>query len=150
LAIVYIKMLSKILVGVDGSQPAKKALEYASNLASTNGSELYIVHTTEEFGDSVHVQRLEKHGSYVNEVRRHSKILLSECESRAKELGVAKICTLQKEGNAAEKILEIAHEKGVDTIVVGSRGLSAAKEFLLGSVSHKLSHHAKCTVVIVR
>ena len=60
-------MLSKILVGVDGSQPSKKALEYASNLASKYGSELYVVNTTEEFGDSVHVQRLEKHDNYVNE-----------------------------------------------------------------------------------
>jgi nucleotide-binding universal stress UspA family protein len=93
---------------------------------------------------------LEKHDSYVNEVRRHSKALLNECEFRAKELGVTKIYTMQEEGNAAEKILEIANNKGVDTIVVGNRGLSTAKEFLLGSVSHKLSHHAKCAVVIVR
>jgi nucleotide-binding universal stress UspA family protein len=143
-------MLSKILVGVDGSQPSKKALEYASNLASKYGSELYVVNTTEEFGDSVHVQRLEKHDNYVNEVSRHSKALLNQCELRAKELGVTKIYTMQEEGNAAEKILEIANNKGVDTIVVGSRGLSTAKEFLLGSVSHKLSHHAKCSVVIVR
>ena len=143
-------MLSKILVGVDGSQPSKKALEYASNLASKYGSELYVVNTTEEFGDSVHTQLQEQHNNYVNEVKKHSKILLNECESRAKELGVTKIYTIQKEGNAADKILEIANNKGVDTIVVGSRGLSAAKEFLLGSVSHKLSHHAKCTVVIVR
>jgi nucleotide-binding universal stress UspA family protein len=143
-------MLSKILVGVDGSQPSKKALEYASNLASKYGSELYVVNTTEEFGDSVHVQRLEKHDNYVNEVRRHSKALLNQCELRAKELGVTKIYTMQEEGNAAEKILEIANNKGVDTIVAGSRGLSTAKEFLLGSVSHKLSHHAKCSVVIVR
>jgi len=56
---------------------------------------------------------------------------------------------MQEEGNAAEKILEIANNKGVDTIVVESRGLSTAKEFLLGSVSHKISHHAKCSVVIV-
>jgi nucleotide-binding universal stress UspA family protein len=144
-------MLSKILVGVDGSQPSKKALEYASNLASKYDSELYILlHTTEEFGDSVHVQRWEQHHSYVNEVRRRSKILLNECESRAKELGVTKIYTIEKEGNAAEKILEIANNKDVNTIVIGSRGLSTAKEFLLGSVSHKITHHAKCSVVIVR
>ena len=120
-------MLSKILVGVDGSQPSKKALEYASNLASKYGSELYVVNTTEEFGDSVHVQRLEKHDNYVNEVRRHSKALLNQCELRAKELGVTKIYTMQEEGNAAEKILEIANNKGVDTIVVGSRGSEYCK-----------------------
>jgi nucleotide-binding universal stress UspA family protein len=49
-----------------------------------------------------------------------------------------------------EKILEIANNKDVNTIVIGSRGLSTAKEFLLGSVSHKITHHAKCSVVIVR
>ena len=49
-----------------------------------------------------------------------------------------------------EKILEIANNKDVNTIVIGSRGLSPAKEFLLGSVSHKITHHAKCSVVIVR
>jgi nucleotide-binding universal stress UspA family protein len=93
---------------------------------------------------------LEQHDNYVNEVRRHSKALLKECEFRAKDLGIIKIFTMQAEGNAAEKILEIANNKGVDTIVVGSRGLSTAKEFLLGSVSRKISHHAKCSVVIVR
>jgi nucleotide-binding universal stress UspA family protein len=98
----------------------------------------------------MHVQRLEQHHSYVNEVRRYSKALLNESESKAKELGVTKIYTIREEGNAAEKILETANNKGIDTIVLGSRGLSAAKEFLLGSMSHKVSHHAKCTVVIVR
>jgi nucleotide-binding universal stress UspA family protein len=143
-------MLSKILVGVDGSQSSRRALEYASNLASKYDSELYILHTTEEFGDLVHLQRWEQHHSYVNDVRKRRIILLNESESRAKELGVTKIYTIEEEGNAAEKILEIANNKGVDTIVVRSRGLSTAKEFLLGSVSHKISHHAKCSVVIVR
>jgi nucleotide-binding universal stress UspA family protein len=57
---------------------------------------------------------------------------------------------VQEEGNAAEKILEIANNIVIDTIVVGNRGLSTAKEFLLGSVSHKITHHAKCTVAIVK
>ena len=48
-------MISKIiLVGVDGSQPARKALEYAANLASKNESHLYIVHVIEEFGELIH------------------------------------------------------------------------------------------------
>jgi nucleotide-binding universal stress UspA family protein len=95
----------------------------------------------------VHLQRWEQHHSYVNDVRKRRIILLNESESRAKELGVTKIYTIEEEGNAAEKILEIANNKGVDTIVVRSRGLSTAKEFLLGSVSHKISHHAKCSLL---
>ena len=96
------------------------------------------------------MQAWEQHDSYVNELRRLSKDLLKENEYRAKELGVAKIHTIKEEGNPAEKILQIANDKEIDTIVVGSRGLSTAKEFLLGSVSHKIIHHAKCPVVIVR
>ena len=137
-----------ILVGVDGSQPAKKALEYAANLASKNESHLYIVHVIEEFGELI--QRWEQHDSYVDEVKRLSKDSLDECESRARELGVTKIDTIEEEGNAAEKILKIARDKEVDTIVVGNKGLNTAEELLEGSVSHKISHHAKCSVVIVR
>ena len=49
-----------------------------------------------------------------------------------------------------EKILLIANKENVDTIVVGSRGFSASKDFLLGSVSYKVMHYAKCPVVVVR
>ncbi|MBV9177270.1 MAG: universal stress protein [Nitrososphaeraceae archaeon] len=137
-----------ILVGIDGSQPAKKALEYAANLATKNDSHLYIVHVIEEFGELI--QRWEQHDSYVEEVKRLSKDLLHESESRARQLGAAKIDIIEDEGDAAEKILQIAKDKGVDTIVVGNRGFSTAEEFLLGSVSLKLTHHAKCSVVVVR
>jgi nucleotide-binding universal stress UspA family protein len=61
--------------------------------------------------------------------------LLHECEYRARQLWVAKIDTIEEEGDAAEKILQVAKDKEVDTIVVGSRGFNTAKEFLLGCVS---------------
>jgi nucleotide-binding universal stress UspA family protein len=85
------------LVGVDGSQPAKKALEYAANLASKNESHLYIVHVIEEFGELM--QRWEQHDSYV-EVKRLSKTCFTN-ESRARELGVTKIDIIKEEGDAA-------------------------------------------------
>lgn len=76
--------------------------------------------------------------------------MLHESEFRARELGVTKIDIIKEEGDAAEKFLRIAKDKGVDAIVLGNRGFSTAEEFLLGSVSLKISHHAKCSVVIVR
>jgi nucleotide-binding universal stress UspA family protein len=96
-------MLSKIiLVGVDGSQPSKKALEYAANLASKNEAHPYVVHIIEEFGELM--QRWEQHDSYVEEVKKISKDLLHESEFRARQLGAAKIDTIEEEGDAAEKI----------------------------------------------
>ena len=126
----YTKLSKIILVGVDGSQPAKKALEYAANLASKNESHLYIVHVIEEFGEQI--QRWEQHDSYVEEVKRLSKDLLHESESRARELEVAKIDTIEEEGDAAEKILQIAKDKEVDTIVVRNKGLNTACNMLSG------------------
>jgi nucleotide-binding universal stress UspA family protein len=49
-----------------------------------------------------------------------------------------------------KRFLQIAKDKEVDTIVVGNKGLNTAEELLEGCVSHKISHHAKCSVVIAR
>ncbi|HET7391014.1 MAG TPA: universal stress protein [Nitrososphaeraceae archaeon] len=57
---------------------------------------------------------------------------------------------MRREGNAAAEILLMTEEEKVDTIVIGSTGVNTVKEFLLGGVSHKVIHHAKCPVTIVR
>jgi nucleotide-binding universal stress UspA family protein len=53
-------------------------------------------------------------------------------------------------GDPADALLEVAEEEGADLIVVGNRGMTGAKRFLLGSVPNKISHHAPCSVLIVR
>jgi len=53
-------------------------------------------------------------------------------------------------GQVADTIINIAKEESSDLIVIGSRGLSGAKRFLLGSISNSVSHHAECPVLIVR
>jgi nucleotide-binding universal stress UspA family protein len=58
--------------------------------------------------------------------------------------------THAREGEPAKVILEVAQEQNADLIVVGARGLTGFERFLLGSVSSKLSHHASCSVMIVR
>ena len=58
--------------------------------------------------------------------------------------------TYAQEGDPANVIIEVAREQDADLIIVGARGLTALQRFLLGSVSSKLSHHAPCSVMIVR
>jgi nucleotide-binding universal stress UspA family protein len=53
-------------------------------------------------------------------------------------------------GNPAETIINVAEKGKYDLIIVGKRGLSTVKRFFLGSVSDDVSHHAKCSVLIVR
>ena len=58
--------------------------------------------------------------------------------------------THAREGDPADAILDVAEEQGADLIVVGNKGMTGAKRFLLGSVPNKVSHHAPCSVMIIR
>src|SRR5207248_11225580 len=49
----------------------------------------------------------------------------------------------------ARAIVEAAHAESVDTVVVGNLGMAGRKEFLLGNVPNRVSHNARCTVIIV-
>ena len=63
--------------------------------------------------------------------------------------GVA-VETYARQGDPADAILDVAEERGADLIVVGNKGMTGAKRFLLGSVPNKVSHHAPCSVLIIR
>src|SRR5215831_2497338 len=78
--------------------------------------------------------------------------MLQKYQSRAKKLLMQTYVDVieAKANDVAEEILRTADKENIDTIVVGSRGISEAKIFLLGSVSYKVSHYAKHPVVIVR
>ena len=58
--------------------------------------------------------------------------------------------TYARQGDPADAILDVAEEQNADLIVVGNKGMTGAKRFLLGSVPNKISHHAPCSVLIVR
>jgi nucleotide-binding universal stress UspA family protein len=138
------QMISKILVAVDGSSHAEKAFEYASYMAKKCGSKLLIAHVLEEFVGVGH--------SILKELEQRDIELLQKYKSRAKESAASiSIDVIESRGNdVAEEILRIADKQKVDTIVVGDRGIKASKEFLMGSVSYKVTHYAKCPVIIVR
>ncbi len=75
--------------------------------------------------------------------------ILAEAEREVSEAGV-KVHTFARQGEPADAILDVAEEQGADLIVVGNKGMTGAKRFLLGSVPNKVSHHAPCSVLIVR
>ena len=55
-----------------------------------------------------------------------------------------------RQGDPADAILDVAEERGADLIVVGHKGMTGARRFMLGSVPHRVSHHAPCSVLIIR
>ena len=76
--------------------------------------------------------------------------MLKEAREDATTAGLDDVEIFSRQGDAADAILDIAEEQRADLIVVGNRGMTGAKRFLLGSVPNKVSHHAPCSVLIVR
>jgi nucleotide-binding universal stress UspA family protein len=76
--------------------------------------------------------------------------LMETATRKARESGVSAVQTLLEDGAPAETILRVAGERHADTIVMGSRGLGAAKGLLMGSVSYKVAQLAQCTCVTVK
>jgi nucleotide-binding universal stress UspA family protein len=75
--------------------------------------------------------------------------VLERVAGEAHAMGIEAECYARK-GEPAEAILDVAEEQRADLIVVGSRGMHSSRRFLLGSVPDKVSHHAPCSVLIVR
>ena len=74
---------------------------------------------------------------------------LRDAAEEIEEAGI-EVETFAREGDPADAILDVAEERSADLIVVGNKGMTGAKRFLLGSVPNKVSHHAPCSVLIVR
>jgi nucleotide-binding universal stress UspA family protein len=144
-------MFSKILVGVDGSPFAEKALKHAVDLAKTYHAKLMIVHVVLRrfYAVSPSEAGILATTVYVKEIEEEGREIISKAESYAKAEGVDYECRLIQ-GVPAEEIVKVAQTDKVDLIVLGSRGLTEVRGFLLGSVSDKVSHHAKCPTLIVK
>ncbi|MEM2082144.1 MAG: universal stress protein [Candidatus Bathyarchaeia archaeon] len=137
-------MFARILVPIDGSPHADKAIRYAADLSKKYGSKLILLHVI-----PVRVYAFAEVGAVLSEDVEEGEEILRRGMELARSLG-AEADQRLKRGIPAEEILRAAEEEKVDLIAIGSRGLSGVKAFLLGSVSDKVSHHAKCPVFIVR
>jgi nucleotide-binding universal stress UspA family protein len=147
-------MISKILVAMDGSESSIRAYEYASFLAKQCDAALLIVNIFDAF-ERISGKIKQELGEIAKQIDAEGGTaitlqMLEDYKSQAKDSGIKDVNTLRREGNAAAQILYIADEEKVDSIVIGSTGINTLKEFLLGGVSHKVIHHARCPVTIVR
>jgi nucleotide-binding universal stress UspA family protein len=146
-------MFASIVVGTDGSDTAKTAVRYAIDLARELNARLQIVSAYEPISDHrPPEERLEvpEDLQWLVNLREDVLAQLEEALEDARIAGVTKVETFARQGDAADAILDVAEEQRSDLIVVGNRGMTGAKRFLLGSVPNKVSHHAPCSVLIVR
>lgn len=144
-------MFSKIIVGLDGSEYSFKALDFAIDIAKKYQSQLILVHVVvrQIYAINPPEAGILAGTAIVRELEAEGKAILANGENSVKAHGLPVEIRL-RQGVPAEEILRVAADEKVDLVVLGSRGLSQVKAFLLGSVSDKVSHHAKCPTLIVR
>jgi nucleotide-binding universal stress UspA family protein len=145
-------VFTRIVVGTDGSETAAEAVRQAVDLAKLSGAELSIVSAYEPLPKRrVEAEKRDAPPDVQYEIgpREDVNLVLDAAAASARKEGV-EVQTHPVEAEPAEAILNVAEETKADLIVVGNKGMTGAKRFLLGSVPNKVSHHAPCSVLVVR
>ena len=145
-------MFSSIIVGTDGSDTAAQAVRQAVDMASAVGATLGLVSAYAPVSEQrLRAERRDapEDVQWAIDPRREVEASLADAAEVAREAGVD-VTTYPRQGDPADAIIEVAEECEADLIIVGNKGMTGAKRFLLGSVPNKVSHHAPCSVLIVR
>lgn len=142
-----------LLIPVDGSQQAKKALMFAVDWAQHHQSVIHLLNVpdlpsaselafvdTYSIDVSQSIERLEAMGQDI----------VAEAIATARKAGIKEVTGTVAVGNPAQQILAQAEQLDATMIVMGSRGMGELRSLLVGSVSHKVMQHASCTTVVVR
>jgi nucleotide-binding universal stress UspA family protein len=139
-------LFEKILVPLDGSEHSIHALEKAIQIAKKFDGKLMLIHIYSITMFKLTPSQLH---TYVLEHHKSGEKILAEGRKRAYAEGVP-FETQLNEGHIVEGIVKAAREGNCDLIVMGARGQSKLKELFLGSVSHGVTLHAPCPVLIVK
>jgi nucleotide-binding universal stress UspA family protein len=135
-------MLERILLAVDQSEHARKAVAAAVELARAGGGTVYVLHAQEVVLATARV---------VDDSVEEAERLVAGVVEELRQAGVtAEGSVRSTSGGPARTILERARDLDATLIVLGSRGLGALGGLLLGSVAHKIIQLASCPVLVVR
>ena len=137
--------IKKILVPVDGSPYAEKALNRACELSELSNASITIIHVIEKTNVITILDRKE----YLTLLRKFGAKALEKSRKIAlkHEINSKQVV---KVGKPANEIINYSKNENIDLVVVGSRGLGNVARLFLGSVSNRLANHAKCSVLIVK
>jgi nucleotide-binding universal stress UspA family protein len=154
-------MLDKILVALDYPQAHKLVFDSAVYLAKTTGADLMLIHVLG--GDEPSFPVMLSYADhpvldtydyelYQKRFEDYRQNGIKFLQARAKEARIAGVNTdfMQLTGNPGREICKLASTWSADLILIGSRGLKGLKEMFIGSVSNYVTHHASCSVLIIR
>jgi nucleotide-binding universal stress UspA family protein len=141
-------MQDVIVVGTDGSPTANVAVDRAAALAKMTGARLELVSGYRQ-DNSLALSAGLYPGDLTEESRKAANGCLEETAARLRSGGI-EVETHCMCGDPADALIDVAEATEADLIVVGSKGMRGGRRFLLGNVPNKVSHHAPCSVMIVR
>ena len=140
--------MKKILVATDGSKYSQKALFKAKQIATDMGLEVTVVSIVTLY-DNVYSHNQAIKSELGKAEMERSKNVLKEAEEIFSDFQ-GKFSTIYKTGDVVDQIIKLAEEGDYDLLIMGSRGLGAFSRTLLGSVSDKVIHHVKTSVMLVK
>lgn len=137
----------RFLVAYDGSDEAKLALKRAIEDAKLRDADIIILEVIE-----VEPGRYKMYGDPIHEAEREAKKALKALQKLREQLEEPRlhIDVRTRIGHPVAEIVQEAEESGVDTIYMGSKGLSGVAKMLLGSVAEGVMRHAPCNVLVIR
>ena len=137
-----------IVAGTDGSERAAVALNEALSLAKDSGAKLHVIHAVHPAVEVGYTESLS--GQLTIDKAREGvdgfkKAFLAEADRQ----GVSAEVQNPGTSDPADALIEAAESLHADVVVVGNKGTSGVKRFMLGSVPNKVAHHCPCSVLIV-
>lgn len=138
-------MMRRILLGYDGSDSARHALDFAVDLGRRFGAELHVLAVARppEFGGEVETE------SVIENSRRHYERVLEPVKAQLANDSIKAIFHVAV-GHPAEQVVRYAELQGIDHIVVGHRGHTLFERWLIGSVARQVIAYAHCAVTVIR
>jgi len=143
--------LKRILVPVDGSDSSIQAAKFAIKLAKMAKAEIVFMHAVVNPPYVDYKTPGNMIVRYIEEAKRHAEMWFSDLGRLAEKSEVRHSSeTILDIASASDSIVNYAEGKKVDLIVMGTKGRTGVKPFLLGSVASGVLGHAKCSVLVVR
>jgi ubiquinone biosynthesis protein len=134
--------VARVMVGTDRSETAERAVRWAAAFADAYSAELHVVQVV----IPLHPADTQHGTAEVTRARAAAEELQSYATHIAGDRGHAHVVI---DDDPALAIVHATEEHDIDVLVVGNAGMAGRKEFLLGNVPNRISHNARCTVIIV-
>ena len=145
-------MFKKILLATDGSEDSLKAADYALELAKNNSASveiLVVIHTYAPLGAQKSIPIINAVEEEAKEMMVTAKEIIADTSKQFDAQAIPYETKILR-GDPADMICDEAKEKGMQLIIVGTRGNSGIARWVMGSVSSKVVSHAPCSVLVAR